>query len=220
MVRGTRRIKMEKLVISAEKRSTKGKKVGALRREGKLPGIIYGHKFESTAILMNQKEATRVLNTATSSSLVTIDLEGKAISTLIREKQRDYLKNSYLHIDFQAISLNEVIKAAVNVELTGIAPAVKDYSGVLMEGLTSIEVEALPTDLPERFVVDISVLKEVGDSIFVKDIPVSDKVTILTPHDEMVVLITSPASEEVVEEVAGEEEPEVIEKGKKEEAED
>lgn len=212
---------MEQLIIAAEKRTTKGKKVGALRRESKLPGVIYGHKFEPTAILMDLKEATRVLNVATSSSLVTINLDGKAISTLIREKQRDYLKNHYLHIDFQAISLTEKIRAAVNVELTGTAPAVKDYDGVLVEGLASVEVEALPTDLPERFIIDISLLKEIGDSIFVRDIAVSDKVTVLTPLDELVVLITSPAAEEVVEEeVAGEAEPEVIEKGKKEEPED
>lgn len=207
---------MEQLVINAEKRSTIGKKVNALRRAGKLPGVIYGHKVEPTPILMDQKEASLALNQATSSSIIYINLEGKEIAALIREKQRNYLRNTYLHIDFQAVSLTEVIRAAVNIELTGVAPAVKDYNGIVVEGITSIEVEALPSDLPERFVLDISTLNAIGDSILVKDIPVSEKVTVLTPLEELVVLITSPAAEEeaVVEEG---EEPEVIEKGKKEE---
>jgi large subunit ribosomal protein L25 len=213
---------MEKFVIQAEKRSVIGKKVGVLRREGKLPGVVYGHKFDPVAILMDLKEATQVLNKATSSSIITINLEGKEVAALVREKQRNYIKNRFIHIDFQAISLTEKIRAIVNIELTGVAPAVKDFGGVVMEGLSSIEVEALPTDLPERFIVDISGLKEIGNSIMVKDIAVSSSVTVHTPLDEMVVLITTPAPEEVeavevTEEAAAE--PEVIEKGKKEEEE-
>jgi len=172
---------MEKLVITAEKRTTIGKKVNALRREGKLPGIIYGHKYEPTAIIMDQKEATRVLNQATSSSVVIVNLEGKEVAALVREKQRDYLKNRYLHIDFQAVSLTERIRTYVNIELTGVAPAVKDFSGVVVEGVTAVEVEALPGDLPERFVIDISVLKEIGDSILVSDIEIPEKVELLYP---------------------------------------
>ncbi len=208
---------MEKMVISAEKRSTIGKKVGVLRREGKLPGVIYGHKFEPTAIIMDLKEATRVLNQATSSSIVTVSLEGKEIASLVRERQRDYLRNRFIHIDFQAVSLTEKIRTAVNIEFTGIAPAVKDFNGVVVDGLNSVEVEALPTDLPERFILDISVLKEIGDSILVKDLVVPANVEVLTPEDEMLILITSPAGEEEEVVVAGEGlEPEVIEKGKKE----
>ncbi len=208
---------MEKMVISAEKRSTIGKKVGVLRREGKLPGVIYGHKYEPTAIIMDLKEATRVLNQATSSSIVTVSLEGKEIASLVRERQRDYLRNRFIHIDFQAVSLTEKIRTAVNIEFTGVAPAVKDFNGVVVDGLNSVEVEALPTDLPERFILDISVLKEIGDSILVKDLVVPANVEVLTPEDEMLILITSPAGEEEEVVVAGEGlEPEVIEKGKKE----
>ena len=213
---------MEKLVIAAEKRTVIGKKVGALRREGKLPGVIYGHKIEPTAIVMDLKEATRVLSMATSSSLLTIELDGKEQSVLIREGQRDHLKNRFLHVDFQVVSLTEKIRAEVNIEITGTAPAVKDVGGVVVEGLNSVHVEALPTDLPERVTVDISGLNEIGDSILVKDIKFSSNVEVLTPEDEMVVLITSPAAEveEEAEELEEGLEPEVIEKGKKEEEED
>jgi len=81
---------MEKLEIFAEKRSITGKKVNVLRREGKLPGVIYGHKFETQNIVMDLKEATKVLNRATGSIIVTLNVEGKEVSALIREKQRDY----------------------------------------------------------------------------------------------------------------------------------
>jgi len=213
---------MEKVVINASKRTVTGKQVRTLRRAGKLPGIIYGHKVDPIAITMELKESTRVLNNTTSSSVITINLEGTEYAALVREKQRDVLKNRFIHVDFQAVSQTEKIRAEVNIEMVGHAPAVKDFNGVVVEGISSINVEALPKDLPERFIVDLSVLKQIGDSISVKDIAVPDGVEILDPAEEMIILITAPAAEEVEEVAAveGEAEPEVIEKGKKEEGEE
>jgi len=212
---------MEKNVIEATKRSVIGKKVGVLRREGKLPGVIYGHNFDSEPILMDSKAATKVLNSVTSSSIVTIVIDGKSHAALVREKQKDYIRNQFIHIDFQAVSQTEKIRTKVGIILSGLAPAVKDFNGVVVEGLDSIEVEALPKDLPERFVVDISKLANIGDAIHVSDVVVDDSVTIIDSPDEMLVLITAPAAEEVEPEAPAAEgeaaEPEVIEKGKKEE---
>jgi large subunit ribosomal protein L25 len=212
---------MEKIVIEAVKREIKGKKVSTLRREGKLPGVIYGHHFETESIVMDLKSATKILNTATSSSIVTIVIDGKEHSALVREKQRDYIRNQYIHVDFQAVSQTEKIRTKVGIVVTGVAPAVKDFNGVVVEGLDSIEVEALPKDLPERFTIDISGLANIGDAIHVSDVSVPATVTVLTPAGEMVVLITAPASEEVEQASVTAEgeavEPEMIEKGKKEE---
>ena len=211
---------MEKSIIEAVKREIIGKKVGTLRREGKLPGVIYGHHFETQAILMDLKSATKVLNSATSSSIVTIVIDGKEHAALVREKQRDYIRNQFIHVDFQAVSQTEKIRAKVGIVISGVAPAVKDFNGVVVEGLDAIEVEALPKDLPQRFVVEVTGLANIGDAIHVSDISVPEAVTVLTSADEMVVLITAPAAEEVEETVAVEgegTEPEVIEKGKKEE---
>lgn len=210
---------MEKLVVNATKRDVIGKKVGVLRREGKLPGVIYGHNFTPEAILMELKEATKVLSHATSSSIIIINLDGKEHSALVREIQRNYIKNTFIHVDFQAVSLTEKLRTKVNIELVGLAPAIKDFNGVVVEGVNSINVEALPADLPERFVVDVSHLANIGDAIYLKDLNISDKVALLDDPEEMVVLITSPAAEEVEEAPAegAAVEPEVIEKGKKEE---
>jgi len=101
-----------------------------------------------------------------------------------------------------------------------VSPAVKDLNAVLVNNLTTLEVECLPTDLPERFIVDISVLKQVGDGFRVSDLKVADNVRILTDPEEMIVVTTFAKAEEEVAAVAEGavvEEPEVIEKGKKEE---
>jgi len=209
---------MEKAVIKATRRTVTGKKVGAMRREGKLPGVIYGHHLEPIAITMDQREASRTLATLTSSSLVNIELDGQMHAALVREKQKNYIRGTLLHVDFLAVSLTEKIRASVAIEIHGVAPAVKDYNGVVINGLESIEVESLPQDLPERVVVDISGLKNIGDGIYVRDLKLASNVIVHTDVDEMIVVVTGSSTEEaVVEGEATMAEPEVIEKGKKEE---
>jgi large subunit ribosomal protein L25 len=210
---------MDKVVINAVPRTIRGKQVGVLRREGKLPAVMYGHHFESTPITLELREASKILSSVTSSSIITIALEGKEYATLVREKQKDYLRNSLKHVDFQVVSLTEKIRTKVAIELVGIAPAVKDYNGVLVTGLSEIEVESFPQDLPDRIVVDLAGLAKIGDAYYVKDIVLSEKVTIHQDGQELIVHVTHPVVDEVVVEevVAGLEEPEVIEKGKKEE---
>jgi large subunit ribosomal protein L25 len=141
---------------------------------------------------------------------------------LIRERQKDYVRNTFLHIDFQVVSLTEKIRAMVRVEVHGNSPAVKDFNAVLVNNINQIEVEALPRDLPEHFIVDVAKLTNVGDAIHVRDLEVSDKVTVLADPEEIIVVATGAAAEEVEEVVEAEEgaEPEVIERGKKEEEEE
>jgi large subunit ribosomal protein L25 len=172
-------------------------------------------------IVMDSKSASKVLNGATSSSIVTIVIDGKEHAALVREKQKDYLRNQYIHVDFQAVSQTEKIRTRVGIVLVGVAPAIKDFNGVVVEGIDSIEVEALPKDLPEKFSLDISKLANIGDGIHVKDVVAPANVAILDDPEEMIVLITSPAAEEVEAPAETEAvEPEVIEKGKKEEEEE
>jgi large subunit ribosomal protein L25 len=214
---------VEKVALKASHRTVIGKQVHALRRAGELPGILYGYKIDPTPITLNAHDARLVLSRLTSSSLVTVNLDGKDYPTLVRERQRNFIKGNLLHVDFQVVSLTEKIHANVSIELTGISTAVKDFSAVLVSNLTELEVECLPQDLPERIIIDISVIKEIGDSINVRDIQVADNVTIMTQKDETIVVATATREEVIVEEVAPAEEveePEVIEKGKKEEEEE
>jgi large subunit ribosomal protein L25 len=210
---------LEKFVLIATKRNVIGKKVGALRRAGKLPAVLYGHRIDSTPIMLDAHETSLKLSRLTSSSLITISLDGKEYPTLVREKQRHPIKNHLLHLDFQALSLTEKTHAKVGIELSGTAPAVKTHSAIIVHGLTELEVESLPQDLPERIVVDISTLVEPGDSIHVRDVSLPGQVESLTNPDEVIVSAMAARVEEVVE-VALEEEvtaPELAESGKQEE---
>jgi large subunit ribosomal protein L25 len=219
---------MEKVVLNAEKRDVIGKQVKALRRSGKLPAVIYGRHTEPINVSLDAHNASMVLGRLTSSSLVTIALDGQEYPALVREKQRDYIKNRLLHVDFLAVSLTESIRASVSVNFVGISPAVKDYNAVLVTNLQSLEVECLPTELPERIDVDISVLARPGEGIRVRDVVVSDKVRLLDDPDTMVAVATFAKVEEEGAGVPGAEgaapaeaEPELaVERGKKEEEEE
>ncbi len=208
---------MENIVIEAVKREVIGKKVKALRREGKLPAIVYGHQFSPMPILLDYRQASRSLSGVSSSQLVELNVDGQKIPVLVRERQHHPISGNLLHVDFLAVSMTEVLRAFVPIELEGEAPAVKELGGVLVTGLEEIEVECLPKDLPEKIIVDLSKLEKIGDGIYVKDLLMPAGVEVLSDSEEMVVLITAPEGEEVEAEIAEGFEPEVIEKGKKEE---
>ena len=222
---------MEKVVLEATKRDVVGKQVKALRREGKLPAVIYGRHTEPININLDSHSASLSLGKLTASSLVTIKLDGTEHIALVRETQRDYIKNRLLHVDFLAVSLTEKLRTAVSVRFVGVSPAVKDFNAVLVHNLETIEVECLPGDLPERIDVDISVLERPGEGIRLKELQVSDKIRLLGDPETMVAVATFAKVEEEAP-VAGAEgaevaaaaaaptaaEPELsVERGKKEE---
>jgi len=210
---------MERIVLKASHRPV-GKNAKAIRREGLLPAVMYGHHFPSTPIVLNAHQASLVIPKLSSSAIVTIELDGDTQAALIREKQRDYLRNSFVHIDFQIISLTEKLRTTVVLEFVGLSPAVKDFNGVVVHSMSEIEVECLPQYLPERITVDTSVLAKIGDALHVRDLVVAPEVSILEDMDEVVVTISFTKEEVVeVEPVAEIIEPEVIERGKKEEEE-
>ncbi len=212
---------MDKIVLKAAQRPVIGKQVKVLRREGQLPAVIYGRHTEPMPISMNAKEAGRILNGLALSALVTVDVDGKPYTALVREKQRHPILGSLVHVDFMAVSMTEKLRATVSVRIDGISPAVKDYNGILMTGVNDLQVECLPQDLPEVITVDVSGLKSIGSGLYVRDLKVSDKVKILTDVDAMLVLVTSQGDETAPAAVAepGAGEPEVVEHGKKEEEE-
>jgi large subunit ribosomal protein L25 len=216
---------MEKVVLNASKRDVTGKQVKALRREGKLPAVIYGRHTEPIKINLDAHSAALALGKLTSSSLVTINVDGAEYPALVREKQRDYIKNRLLHVDFLAVSMTEKLRTNVSVHFFGASPAVKDFNAVLVKNLEQLEVECLPTDLPESIDVDITALARPGDGIRVREVKVPDTIRILNDPDTMVAVATFAKVEEEVAAVPGAEgvtpaaaEPELaVERGKKEE---
>jgi large subunit ribosomal protein L25 len=219
----------EKVVVQAQNRALKGKKVGSLRREGFLPGIIYGRigkeQIDPIPIQMNLHDASLIINKLTGSSLISIDVDGDEYPVVLREAQRDVIFNTLLHVDFMAVSLTEKLQTAVPIELIGQAPAEVNLAAVVVTGITELEIECLPQDMPERIEVDARVLVDMDSAIYVKDLNLPDTYEVLSDPDELiagVTYVTVEAEEEEEEEgefaelLEDEVEPEVIEKGKKE----
>ncbi len=215
---------MEKIILEAQKRVETGKKVKSLRNQGKLPAVIYGHELGSIPLTLDEKETVHTISNVSGSTLLTIQLEGQEHAALVREIQRDYLKNEVLHIDFLAVSLKEKLRTQVSITLVGDAPVLDEFEALIVAGVTNIEVECLPQDLPETIDVDLSGLTEIGSAIYVKDISVPDNIEIITSPEELIAVASAvkeeaaeEAEEELMAEVEEGAEPEVIEKGKTEE---
>jgi len=192
---------MEKVVIKASKRTVIGKQVKALRREGKLPAVIYGRHTDPINIELDATVAGRRLARATSSSLITINLDGEEIPTLVREKQRDFIKNNLLHVDFLTVSMTEKLRAYIALRFKSTSLAVKDFNAILVHNLEKLHVECLPGDLPEFIEVDISVLKNPGDGIRVGDLTVAGDVLVLDDEDMMVAVASASKIEEAMAEL-------------------
>ncbi|GAB1471856.1 50S ribosomal protein L25 [Chloroflexota bacterium] len=215
---------MDKIVLKATKRDVIGKQVKAIRREGQLPAVIYGRHLEPISIVLDAHSAGLTLAKVSASSLVVLEVDGKEYPALVRERQRDYIKDVLTHVDFLAVNMSETLRTTVGLAFIGISPAVKDLNGILVRNLERLEVECLPGDLPERIEVDIAALKQIGDILRVRDLPISDKVRILADEDETIAVITitkdETATDAVAEGTAEAASPELsVDRGKKEDEE-
>jgi large subunit ribosomal protein L25 len=211
---------MEEIVFEANRREVIGKKVKNLRRDGELPAVVYGHNIDPISISLDYREASKTLDAISPSALVVLEIEGEKHYTLVRDKQRNPVRRTIIHVDFQAVSLTETVRADVTINLIGEAPAVDTYLGILVPSLEQLSIECLPTDLPDSIDVDITGLEEIGDSLLVSDIQAPEGVEILSDPDDVVVVVIAQAAEEVEEEeeVELEEgmEPELVERGEAE----
>ena len=184
-----------KINLNADKREILGRKVKALRKEGKIPANVFGKKIKSESLVVDKKEFIEVFKHAGETQI--IDLGGRPV--LVSNVQINPLTEEFLHIDFRQVDLNEEIKAKVPVVIEGESPAEKQNLGAVVAQIDEIEVEALPTDLPEKIVVDISNLAEVDQAIYVKDLKVGSSVRVLNDGELIVVKVEPPQKEEVVE---------------------
>jgi len=190
----------EKHEIKAEIRTVLGRRVKHLRKAGLVPATVYGHKFESLSIQFNGLELQKIYDKVGESGLIELLVGSDKYNILFRNPQYSPVESEIVHIDCYKVNLKEKISAFIPIELIGEAPAVKD-GNTLVSITDEIEVEALPTELPEKIEIDISILTEVDQMITVEDIKLGDKVTILTPADQAIIKVEEPRAEEVIEEV-------------------
>lgn len=202
----------ENIQMNATTRETIGK---ANRRldASKLAGVVYGSAHKSRAVYVDRHEFEQVLthegNIVSKLIELTVD-DGRPVHVIVKSLQHDPIKGTILHVDFWVVNMRRPVTTTVPVHFEGESPGVKT-GGVFMHNVVHINVEALPDELPEFLLGDISAL-EVGDSIHVRDLTAPKGVTILDAEDEIVASVVPPAKEEEVAPVVEEEEaePEVI----------
>lgn len=191
---------MKKYSLKAESRSAVGHKTKRLRIQGILPATIYGKKVKSTSVQVKTDEFNKVYKEAGETGVVELSLDKETRPMLIHNVQADPVSDLPLHVEFFQVDLKEKVKTKVPVEFIGESPVVVQKQGVLLTLLDEIEVEALPTDLPEKISVDVSGLSVVDQEFKVSDLKVPSEVTVLTEPSVGVVkvgpLVTKEAEAE------------------------
>lgn len=192
---------MEKHTLKVQPRTIIGRKVKVLRGKGLVPANIYGKSTKSQSIQVDEREFAKTFQQVGESTVLYLQVESEKDTrpTLVRQVVYHPVSGKILHIDFNQVNLKEKIKAPVALELTGEAPAVRESLGILVQQMQEVEVEALPTEMPEHISVDISGLTEVNQAIYVKDLRVGAKLTVTEDPEQIVVKIEKLAAEEKVE---------------------
>ncbi len=211
------------MTVTAESRDSRGKnEARRLRAHGAMPAVVYGGPSGATAVAVNPKEVTRILNSKTGhNTIFNLSVTGKEETpVMIVDWQYDPIKDSLLHVDLKRIDLSQRITVNVPVVTHGDPKGVKLQGGIHEVVTREIQIECLPDEIPEQFVVDVSELM-IGQSIRVSEIPMSGSMKLVSTADALVSHVVSLKAEEPTTAEAAATpaaaEPEVIKKGKKEE---
>ncbi|HNX90745.1 MAG TPA: 50S ribosomal protein L25 [Candidatus Omnitrophota bacterium] len=211
---------MEKIIMKATAREVLGKGIcKRLRKDGSIPGVVYKGGDHGMTIFVDGKELWKALHTAAGeNAIITLDITGSKKTVIVKEVQTDPMNDKFVHVDFHEISLTEKIRVKVPVRAKGEPEGVKE-GGVLNQVLWELEIECLPTEIPEH--IDLAVEKlKIGDAIHIKDVAETSKIHIIGDSDQVVIGVVVPHMEEEKpkeEALTAETEPELIKKGKKEE---
>ncbi len=207
------------MTLNAQMRAERGKKVGALRKAGMVPSVVYGAKTEPATISVSAKDFGKLFAEAGESTVIVLKGLDKDREVLVHDVAFDPVSGAPLHVDFYEVDQSVTLTVHIPLEFVGEAPAVKTGGAVLTKVLHEIEVECLPKNIPQHIEVSVSGLAAIDDVVHVKDLPQLPGVTYLADADDVVVIAST------IEEESAEAGPvdmsavEVEKKGKKEEAE-
>jgi large subunit ribosomal protein L25 len=206
------------VMLEATRREDKGKNASRrLRAQGLIPVTIYGGGKDAASSVIAKREFAALLRNYGRNKVFTLKFDGTTTPVKIAALQLDPIKGSLIHADLMRISLTEKTTFELPIKTVGEAEGVKKFEGILDLVTRSLEVRCLPTDLPEAIEVDVTSLG-IGDHLYVKDLPISDKIEVLTEPEKVVVTVIAPRVEEEATPAAeGAAEPEVIKKGKTDE---
>jgi large subunit ribosomal protein L25 len=210
---------MENVNLQAEPRSAGRHQVRELRLATQVPAVVYGPGVQPQSVVVEARSLHKAL-VAAGSGLIALHVgQGPIVQVLAREIQRDPVRRNIIHVDFQAVAMNQKLRVTVPIEQEGVAPiSAENPDAVLVRVSDSVEIECLPADIPNHIVADISKLATVDDEVLAKDLVLPPNVRLVTEPDHVIVAVTL-ARAAVEEEVETTEEPsaedvEVIAKGK------
>lgn len=183
------------LVLEATIREKKAK--GKAVPFGVIPGILYGRGIGNLMLWFNRREFNKIYKETGESSVFKVKPENdKERNVIIKEVQRDILNGKPIHVDFYQVRMDEAIEAAIPLFFSGESAAVKELGGVLVKNMDEIEVRCLPGDLPKQIEVDVSKIENFDDYIYVKDLPVSEKIKLSIDPETVVAMVSPPRTEE------------------------
>jgi large subunit ribosomal protein L25 len=195
-------------VVSAEPREVVGKKVSALRRQGLLPAVVYGHGKASQPIQLEARAFQELMRQTTRNSLVDLKIgSGRATPVLLQGIHEHPVRRNPIHVDFYVVKMTEELSVDVPVNYVGTSHAVDKLGGTLLHIREHVSIRALPGDLPHALDLDVSALADFDAILHVSDLSVPAEVTVLTDPDEPVARVQPPRVEEELVPVAAEAAP-------------
>lgn len=184
-------------VVVAEPREVLGKKTNALRREGIVPAVVYGHGRKSQAIQIEARAFNELRRTTTRNSLVDLKIgSGRAVPVLLQGVHEHPVKRHPIHVDFYVVKMTEELTLDIPVNLVGESVAAERMGGTLLYLRDHVSVRALPADLPHALDLDISTLDSFEAVLHVRDLTVPGGITVLTDADEPLATVQPPRVEE------------------------
>jgi large subunit ribosomal protein L25 len=190
------------LKLSAQKRNIK-EKTGL----EDIAAVVYGKGLKSQAIKLNRAEFVKIFTSSGESNLIELDLEGKKINVLIKEVQKNPIKDQFIHVDLYQVNMKDRIHTEIPLHFIGESRAIKELGGILIKEINEIKVECLPGDLVDHIDVDISVLETMNDVIKISNLNIPKNIEILLDPDTIVTMVSEPKVQEeepIAEEVVAE----------------
>jgi large subunit ribosomal protein L25 len=176
---------------------TRIKSAGVREKTSDIPAVLYGREVENVILWLDQKKFSHIYEEAGESTVFKLAVDGKdERNVLIKDVQRDILSGVVRHVDFYQVRMDEEIEAEVELVYIGESAAVKELGGILVKNMDAVSVKCLPGDLPSEIEVDISTIKTFDDYIYVKNLPVSEKVEVLVDSETVVAMVSEPRSEQ------------------------
>lgn len=188
---------MQSISIEATMREAGKNKSRKLKKEGYILAVLYGKGMESIPLAVEDNKLQRLIQKHGRNVLLDIVVNGSTHNAIIKEIQEDTVKGKIIHVDFQRVSMYEMIESTVPIKVEG-EGLIESKGGILQHQLWELNIKSLPSNIPQEVVIDISNLN-IGDTLFVKDIKLPDGVEKLDDEEEVVLSILAPKTSEVEE---------------------